>query len=96
MRGADIAFKSDLPASSGLSSSSALLIATFEALRRTNRLDERDDFRRALPGVLDVAAYAGSVETGRPFAAFDGEAGVGVAGGSQDQTAILASQAGRA
>lgn len=95
LRGADVAFLSDLPPSSGLSSSSALLIATFEALRHANDLDARDDFRRTLPGPLDVAAYVGSVETGRPFAAFEVEAGVGVAGGSQDQTAILASEAGR-
>ena len=95
LHGADISLISDLPPSSGLSSSSALLIATFEALRLTNRLDEREDFSRALPGVLDVAAYLGSVESGRPFRGFSGEAGVGTSGGSQDHTAILASEAGR-
>ncbi len=94
MRGADIAFVSDLPPSSGLSSSSALLVATFEALRLANDLDARDDFRRALPDVLDVAAYLGSVESGRPFRGFRGEAGVGTTGGSQDHTAILASEPG--
>lgn len=92
--GADIAFTSDLPPSSGLSSSSTLLIATFEALRIVNGLDQRDDFREPLQGVLDVAAYLGSVESGRPFRSFGGEAGVGTAGGSQDHTAILASRAG--
>jgi len=95
LRGADIALTSDLPPSSGLSSSSALLVATFEALRLTNRLDERGDFSCSLPGVLDVAAYLGSVESGRPFRGFSGEAGVGTSGGSQDHTAILASEAGR-
>lgn len=92
--GVDIAFTSDLPPSSGLSSSSTLLIATFEALRIVNDLDAREDFARALPGVLDVAAYLGSVESGRPFRNFGGEAGVGTSGGSQDHTAILASRAG--
>ena len=95
LRGADIALISDLPPSSGLSSSSALLIATFEALRLSNQLDELEEFARALPGVLDVAAYLGSVESGRPFRGFGGEAGVGTSGGSQDHTAILASEAGR-
>lgn len=95
LHGADLALLSDLPPSSGLSSSSALLVATFEALRLENRLDSRADFVRALPGVLDVAAYLGSVESGRPFRGFGGEAGVGTAGGSQDHTAILASEAGR-
>ncbi len=95
LRGAEVAFISDLPPSSGLSSSSALLVATFEALRLANHLDGRADFGSALPGVLDVAAYLGSVESGRPFRGFGGEAGVGTEGGSQDHTAILASQASR-
>jgi galactokinase len=95
LRGAEVAFISDLPPSSGLSSSSALLIATFEALRLANQLDGRADFESVLPGVLDVAAYLGSVESGRPFRGFGGEAGVGTEGGSQDHTAILASQASR-
>jgi galactokinase len=95
LRGADIALRSDLPASSGLSSSSALLVAVFEALRLVNQLDARPDFSSALPGVLDVAAYLGSVESGRPFRGFSGEAGVGTSGGSQDHTAILASEAAR-
>lgn len=92
--GVDVAFTSDLPPSSGLSSSSTLLIATFEALRIVNDLDAREDFAHALPGALDVAAYLGSVESGRPFRNFGGEAGVGTSGGSQDHTAILASRAG--
>lgn len=93
-RGAEISLISDLPPSSGLSSSSALLIATFEALRAINALDERKDFSAALPDLLDVAGYLGSVESGRPFRGFGGEAGVGTSGGSQDHTAILASEAG--
>ncbi len=95
LQGADVAFVSDLPPSSGLSSSSALLIATFEALRAANDLDARPDFARTLPGVLDLAAYLGSVESGRAFRGFRGDVGVGTAGGSQDHTAILASEAGR-
>jgi galactokinase len=95
LTGADIALLSDLPPSSGLSSSSALLIAVFEALARVNDLEARPDFARALPGVLDLAAYLGSVESGRPFRGFSSEAGVGTSGGSQDHTAILASEPGR-
>jgi galactokinase len=41
--GADIAFTSDLPASSGLSSSSALIISFFLALSGVNRLSERSE-----------------------------------------------------
>jgi galactokinase len=92
LRGADVVFISDLPPSSGLSSSSALLIATYEALRAANELDARADFQRALPTAFDVAAYLGSIESGRPFGGFEGAAGVGVAAGNQDQTAILLSE----
>jgi galactokinase len=98
LHGTDVSLESDLPSSSGLSSSSALLIATFEALRVANGLGpglEVDAGHPSLPGVLDVAAYLGSVESGRPFRGFGGEAGVGTSGGSQDHTAILASEAGR-
>src|SRR5258705_5447091 len=46
LRGADIAFISDLPPAAGLSSSSALLIAIFSVLTRVNALDQRDEYRQ--------------------------------------------------
>ena len=95
LRGVDIALTSDLPPSSGLSSSSALLIAVYEGLRAANDLDAREDFRRALKMPFDAAAYLGSIESGRPFRGFEADAGVGIAGGNQDQTAILLSEPGR-
>ncbi|MGH7709899.1 MAG: galactokinase family protein, partial [Gemmatimonadaceae bacterium] len=90
--GVSIVFASDLPAASGLSSSSALLIATFLALARAN--DWFDDSAlggmqrgRLTPSVL--AEYLASVESGRTFAGSAGDAGVGTLGGSQDHTAML-------
>ncbi|MBT4501800.1 MAG: hypothetical protein HOC74_28980, partial [Gemmatimonadetes bacterium] len=41
-RGADIAFVSDLPPASGMSSSSAMMVATYLVLAAINRLEERD------------------------------------------------------
>src|SRR6266404_5515239 len=41
LRGADIAFISDLPAAAGLSSSSALIIAVFASLARINSLHHK-------------------------------------------------------
>src|SRR5262249_10953837 len=41
LRGADIAFTSDLPIAAGMSSSSALVVAFFLTLSEINRLDER-------------------------------------------------------
>jgi galactokinase len=91
--GADIAFVSDLPIASGLSSSSALVVATFLALWRVNRLEQRPAFARNLHTSEDIAGYLGAVENGLDFGELIGSAGVGTFGGSEDHTAILCSRA---
>jgi galactokinase len=93
-RGADVAFASDLPAASGLSSSSALVVAIFTALAAVNTLDERDEYRREIRSAEDLAGYLGCVENGYAFGSLAGDAGVGTIGGSEDHTAILCSAAG--
>jgi galactokinase len=90
-RGADIAFDSSLPQASGMSSSSALVIATYLALSSINELDANERWQRALPDDDAVAGYLGAVENGKAFAAFAADNGVGTHGGSEDQTAILRS-----
>ncbi len=87
--GADIAFASDLPIASGMSSSSALVVATFLALADVNALRERAEFRRELPSLEQIAGYLGAVENGYGYGAFAGDVGVGTFGGSEDHTAIL-------
>ncbi len=94
-RGMDIAFASDLPAASGMSSSSALVIAVFLALREVNQLHEDPVYRKAITSRVDLGEYLGALENGRPFGAMEGGLGVGTLGGSQDQTAILCCEAGR-
>jgi galactokinase len=89
LRGADIAFISDLPAAAGLSSSSALLIAIFSVLNRVNALDQRDEYRQEIDGREDLAGYLGTIENGQSFGSLAGGKGVGTFGGSQDHTAIL-------
>jgi galactokinase len=93
--GADIALSSDLPPDSGLSSSSALVVALFLALDavRPFRLDER--YRNAIPNDETLAEYLGAVENGRPFGPLqtEGGGGVGTHGGSEDHTAILCCRA---
>jgi galactokinase len=93
-RGADIAFASDLPADAGMSSSSALVVATFIALSKANDLRSNTAFRGVISSGEELAAYLGAVENGRPFRHLDGDAGVGTFGGNQDQTAILCSEPG--
>jgi galactokinase len=93
-RGVDIAFASDLPAASGMSSSSALVIAIFLALDAANDLQHDATYQRVITSREVLGNYLGAVENGRDFGAFTGGGGVGTLGGSQDQTAILCCRAG--
>ena len=92
--GADIAFVSDLPRASGLSSSSALVVSLFSALAYVNRLDERPEYRSSIESVEDLGGYLGCLENGLTFRDLPGDRGVGTFGGSEDHTAILCSRSG--
>ncbi len=87
--GADIAFASDLPIAAGVSSSSALVVATYLALAEVNDLESRDEYRTALPTAEALAEYLGAVENGLAYGVLRGDRGVGTFGGSEDHTAIL-------
>jgi galactokinase len=87
--GAEMAFGSDLPPASGMSSSSAFMIAVFLAIAAVNRLDEREGYRSAIRSRTDLAGYLGTVENGQTFGGLAGDKGVGTFGGSEDHTAIL-------
>lgn len=93
--GADIAFASDLPQASGLSSSSALTVATFLALDAVRGMSQTAEYRAAISSDADLAGYLGAVENGMGFRTLAGAAGVGTMGGSEDHTAILCARAGR-
>jgi galactokinase len=93
--GVDMAFASDLPPASGLSSSSALVIAIFLALAQCNHWFAGTSLGDVLhDSPVNVADYVAAIESGRPFMEFAGDAGVGTLGGSQDHAAILCSRAG--
>lgn len=91
LHGADIAFASDLPQAAGMSSSSALVVATFLALSTVNDLASRPEYRD-IADLDRLAEYLGAVENGRSYGALFGDRGVGTAGGSEDHTAILAAR----
>jgi galactokinase len=93
-RGADLAIASDLPSAAGMSSSSALVVATFLALAEANQLESTQAWQLHLNTPEALAGYLGSVENGQSFGPFAGDAGVGTEGGSQDHTAILCCRAG--
>jgi galactokinase len=92
--GADIVIASDLPRASGMSSSSALLVAVATAMTRVGALDRRSAWRANIAGPGDVAGYYACIENGLPFGTLAGDAGVGTHGGSEDHAAILTGVAG--
>ncbi|MCO5296621.1 MAG: hypothetical protein M9921_07175 [Fimbriimonadaceae bacterium] len=92
--GVECALASNLPRDAGLSSSSALLIALFQAVASANGRFEGTPLGEATATPEGQAAYLASVEAGRPFAGLGGAAptGVGTRGGSEDHVAILCSR----
>ena len=92
--GADIAFTSNLPPAAGMSSSSALIVATFLALAAVNRLDEDERWGTVAGTPERFAEYLACVENGQSFGPMDGDGGVGTQGGSEDHTAMLCARAG--
>ncbi len=87
--GCDLIFRSDLPQAAGLSSSSALIIATFVAVSNVNNLSGFSEYQQNIKSQEDLANYLGCIENGQNFGELKGKNGVGTFGGSQDQTAII-------
>jgi galactokinase len=92
LSGMDMVFASDLPRAAGMSSSSALLIATYFLLEQFNDLRKRPEHKSNIKNQEELASYLGCMENGQTFATLAGDAGVGTFGGSQDHTAILCSR----
>lgn len=80
---------STLPLASGMSSSSALVVAVTNVLVDLFGLADRLEFQNNLKSLEDYAAYCGCIENGLGFRGLAGDSGVGTFGGSQDHTAIL-------
>ena len=89
-RGVRIVFASNLLSASGMSSSSALVVTVVSALLGEHHADLPFESR------MDLAGFAGAVESGAAWRDFPGDDGVGTRGGSQDHTAILCSREGHA
>ncbi len=92
--GADIAFLSDLPPASGMSSSSAMMIAFSMVLSFLNGLPERKEYRKNITDMESLAAYLATIENGQSFGTLAGDKGVGTFGGSLDHTSILCCEPG--
>ena len=95
LKGADIAFISDLPPAAGMSSSSALMVGIFMVLAAVNNLQDRQEYKANIKNIESLASYLGTVENGQSFGSLAGSKGVGTFGGSEDHTAILCGVAGK-
>ncbi len=85
-----ISIDSTLPLASGMSSSSALMVATILVLADQNGLWDHPKWQEAIQDRLDLAGYAATVENGADFKDLEGSSGVGTFGGSQDHSGMLA------
>lgn len=92
--GVDIALSSDLPPGAGLASSSAFVVAIYQALVRASGLDTDPRYLAALDSSEAVAAYLEAIESDRAFGPFEGGAQGSTLGALEDHTAILNSRAG--
>ncbi|MFT3887603.1 MAG: galactokinase family protein [Arachnia sp.] len=89
LRPARIVLDSNLPLASGMSSSSALVVATALALVDDNNLRSHPAWCANIVDDLDLAGYLATIENGLTFKDLEGLRGVGTFGGSEDHTAML-------
>lgn len=94
LTGVEVTLGSTIPASMGLSSSSALVVSLTMALFDANLLWETPAWQSVGADELAFAQYCAAVESGAAWGPFAGDTGVGTRGGAQDHIAICASQAG--
>lgn len=93
---AELTVDSDLPLASGMSSSSALVVAAALALADLAGLPETDLWASELgDDRLRWATYLAAMENGTTVGRLTGSAGVGTRGGSEDHTGMLCSEPGR-
>lgn len=91
--GMNAVIRSSLPSAAGLSSSSAMVIATFLPLAALNELRAHPEWA-AIRSEDALGEYLGAMENGKAYGEFAADRGVGTQGGSEDQTAILRSRPG--
>ncbi|GAB3705965.1 galactokinase family protein [Mariniluteicoccus flavus] len=89
-----ISVTSDLPPASGMSSSSALVVAATLALADLNGFSDSPLWKKEMPTPIELAAYLATVENGKSWKSLEGDLGVGTLGGSEDHTAMVCGEPG--
>ncbi len=93
VRPAKLEIDSDLPLASGMSSSSALVVALALSLIDHNDLRDTPQWRENIHSDVDLAGYMACFENGMTFGTLEGVRGVGTFGGSEDHTSMLCCKA---
>lgn len=86
---ARLTIDSNLPLASGMSSSSALVVALALSLIDHNNLRETPQWKENIHDDVDLAGYMACFENGMSFGTLEGIRGVGTFGGSEDHTSML-------
>lgn len=89
LRPGHLEVSSTLPLASGMSSSSALLVASALALAHHSGLDRDPRWLARLGTPEALATYLACIENGASFGDLAGDRGVGTFGGSEDHTAMV-------
>ena len=89
VRPGHLSVSSTLPLASGMSSSSALLVASTLALAHHSGIDRDDRWVTRLNTPEALATYLACIENGSSFGDLEGDRGVGTFGGSEDHTAMV-------
>lgn len=95
LKPARLTIDSTLPLASGMSSSSALVVAVALALIDHNGFRERPEWQANIHDQIDLAGYMATMENGLTFGTLEGFRGVGTFGGSEDHTAMLCCHEGK-
>lgn len=94
LRPARLVIDSTLPLASGMSSSSALVVALALCLIDHNGFREYPQWQENIGSQIDLAGYLACFENGMSFGTLTGVRGVGTFGGSEDHTAMLCCREG--
>ncbi|MDO5676065.1 MAG: galactokinase family protein [Propionibacteriaceae bacterium] len=95
LKPARLVIDSTLPLASGMSSSSALVVAVALAVIDHNDIRSREEWTSNIHSDIDLAGYMATMENGLTFGTLEGFRGVGTFGGSEDHTAMLCCHEGK-